>query len=297
MREPPADLTDAEVLDAVRAHWASEADAVEYLPVGFGAHHWAVSSGGRRTHFVTLDRFGLRHDAASIEASYATAVTLAASLDFVVAPLPTRTESLTTPLDAGALSATAWLDGEPPAAMDAPVTAAMIVRLHESSPPDGTPRWGPIVPDDLPDRLAALAGSEWSTGPFGERARSALRTRLAAVEDWTTSYHVLSEVARRRPWVVTHGEPDEGNQLVVAGHTLLLDWESVKLAPAERDLRTFVERGHEPPCSADAAMLEMFDLEWRLDEIRQYAEWFAAPHTGNADDRIAMGGLLHELTR
>ena len=42
-------------------------------------------------------------------------------------------------------------------------------------------------------------------------------------------------------------------------------------------------------------MLELFDLEWRLDEISQYAAWFAAPHTGTADDEIAFGGLLHEL--
>jgi spectinomycin phosphotransferase len=44
-------------------------------------------------------------------------------------------------------------------------------------------------------------------------------------------------------------------------------------------------------------MVEMFDLEWRLDEIAQYAAWFAAPHAGTADDRIALGGLLGELDR
>ena len=116
------------------------------------------------------------------------------------------------------------------------------------------------------------------------------------------AYHVLAELARRRPWVVTHGEPDEGNQLLVVGTGhWFLDWESVKLAPAERDLRTFVERGHSLPLgalgAADPAMLELFDLEWRLDEIGQYAAWFEAPHTGTASDRVAIGGLLHELTR
>ena len=44
-------------------------------------------------------------------------------------------------------------------------------------------------------------------------------------------------------------------------------------------------------------MLELFDLEWRLDEISQYAAWFAAPHTGGADDEIAFGGLVEELER
>ena len=39
-------------------------------------------------------------------------------------------------------------------------------------------------------------------------------------------------------------------------------------------------------------MVEMFDLEWRLDEISQYAAWFAAPHTGTASDEVAFGGLM-----
>ena len=44
-------------------------------------------------------------------------------------------------------------------------------------------------------------------------------------------------------------------------------------------------------------MLDLFDLEWRLDEISQYAAWFEAWHTGTASDAIAFGGLTGELTR
>ena len=44
-------------------------------------------------------------------------------------------------------------------------------------------------------------------------------------------------------------------------------------------------------------MIEMFDLEWRLDEVAQYAAWFAAPHAGSEDDRVAFEGLLTELDR
>ena len=167
--------------------------------------------------------------------------------------------------------------------------------------PRARPRWVPIVREDLAEHLTTRCSAPWASGPYAERARSALRARLDAVAEWTATYHVLAELARRRPWVVTHGEPDEGNQLLVDGRTLVLDWESVKLAPVERDLRTFVERGHSLPLgplgAADPAMLELFDLEWRLDEIGQYAAWFEAPHTGTASDRVAIGGLLHELTR
>ncbi len=44
-------------------------------------------------------------------------------------------------------------------------------------------------------------------------------------------------------------------------------------------------------------MLDLFDLEWRLDEINQYAAQFSSAHPGSASDRVAIGGLLHELTR
>jgi spectinomycin phosphotransferase len=47
----------------------------------------------------------------------------------------------------------------------------------------------------------------------------------------------------------------------------------------------------------DPAMLELFDLEWRLDEIAQYADRFAAPHAGTASDAVAYAGLVEELMR
>jgi spectinomycin phosphotransferase len=297
VREPPPDVSDDAVLSVVREHWAPAADAVEHLPVGFGAHHWAASSGGRRTHFVTLDALGSRHSAQSIEASYGTAAALARDLDFVVQPLPSARGAFTVPLGRGAVSASAWCEGTPPETMDADVTAGLLDRLHTTTPPDGTPAWTTLVSEDLADDLRARCSTPWTSGPYAERARSAVRARLDAVAEWTATYLVLAEVACGRPWVVTHGEPDEGNQLLVDGRTLLLDWESVKLAPVERDLRTFVERGGSAPAIVDPAMLELFDLEWRLDEIAGYATWFESPHTGTASDRIAVGGLLHELTR
>lgn len=44
-------------------------------------------------------------------------------------------------------------------------------------------------------------------------------------------------------------------------------------------------------------MVELFDVEWRLSEIDQYAHWFSAPHTGTVDDTIAFDGLVEELNR
>ena len=38
-------------------------------------------------------------------------------------------------------------------------------------------------------------------------------------------------------------------------------------------------------------MVGLFDLEWRLDEIAQYASWFSRPHSGSRDDQVAWDGL------
>jgi spectinomycin phosphotransferase len=75
-----------------------------------------------------------------------------------------------------------------------------------------------------------------------------------------------------------------------------VDWESLKLAPPERDLQVLLDTG-EATVDADRRMVELFDLDWRLDEIDQYSTWFATEHADSADDRIAFGDLLHELHR
>jgi spectinomycin phosphotransferase len=298
--EPPSHVTDAEVLAALQRHWDPEATAVVHLPVGFGAHHWQASGPGG-DWFVTLDDLLPRHTAESLEAAYAGAAALSAGgLEFVLAARPSACGGYTVPLADASLSVTPWRDGTPGdgsmTAARAAATRAWLDRLHTASPPAGLPRWRPLVRANLADELAVRTCGSWASGPHGERARTAIRAKLREIEVWTAAYHRLAAVARDRSWVATHGEPKSPNQLDTAEGALLVDWESLKLAPRERDLRTLVVAGHPQP-DTDAAMLEMFDLEWRLDEISGYATWFEAPHAGTEDDRIALGGLLSELER
>ena len=63
MLERPAGVSDDDVAAAVRRGWGVDGARAEFLPVGFGAHHWRVGD-----LFVTLDELGVRHDAASLEA-------------------------------------------------------------------------------------------------------------------------------------------------------------------------------------------------------------------------------------
>ncbi|MFC0622751.1 hypothetical protein [Kribbella deserti] len=304
MREAPGFVSAGDVLAVVRSHWAVEVDAVEHLPVGFGAYHWRGSYGGVARVFVTLDGLEPRHSVESLEGAYAGAAQLAASgLEFVVASLPTRDGVFTASLADGRISCAPWLEGK--ATGEGPIgsedlarqNVAALSRLHAATPPSGIPKWRPLVGEDFADSLSELLRDTWRTGPYGERAHRAVGERLEAIRRWTASYHALGRQARERPWVPTHGEPHTVNQVRTDDEVVFVDWESLALAPRERDLRSLVDAGYADLVAPDRDMLRLFDLEWRLDEISQYATWFSQPHTGTANDQVAFTGLLEELAR
>ncbi len=302
MLEPPPDVTEADVLAQVRRDWAADADRIVHQPLGFGAHHWSAHAGDRAVLFVTYDVPPPTAPVSALddlEAAYSGAVALRESgLVLVLAPLVTATGRVTVPFGAGALSCSPWRAGTSEAPLDVAWTTEALRRLHAVPPPAGLPGWQPKVGPDFADLTARLVDEDWGPGPYAETARTSVRRHLAEIERWTARYHHLGELARDRPWVAAHGEPHDGNQLLTADGRFLVDWDTVRLAPAELDLRILVEAGRTPAeVGADPEMLELFDLQWRLDEISQYSAWFAAPHSGTRDDEIAIGGLQDELTR
>ncbi|ONI75182.1 aminoglycoside phosphotransferase [Actinosynnema sp. ALI-1.44] len=297
MLTPPDTVTDDAVLEAVRKYWLDDAETATHLPVGFGAHHWKVVGG--RQLFVTLDGLAPRHTDESLEGAYAGAAALAkAGMSAVWPPLPATTGTFTVRLGEQALSVTAWLDGITPTEVQAAepghlreVIAALDV-LHGSTPPPGIPVWTPPVGADFSDRTARAVSEPWTAGPLGEEARTAIAARLDDIGRWTTRYLQLTEQAQRQrhTWVATHGEPHNDNQVVAGGRLVFVDWESLALAPRERDLVDLVGS-----VDADQAMIELFRLDWRLSEIAEYTTWFTRAHTGDVDDVTALGGLHEEL--
>lgn len=303
MQEPPAELSDSTVLAAVRAGWDDRTDQIVHLDVGFGAHHWRAGDGVTPRLFVTYDRFGSRHRPETLESAYEAATALAAALEFVVAPLRSRQGRVLLPIGHGALSCTPWVAGQ--VVGEGPLTdrrtalanIADLARLHACAPPGRLRRWQPMAASELVDRLSGEADRTWRTGPFGESARRAVAAAMSAIQCWVRRYRVRADEATDRPWVVTHGETHTRNQLRTEAGIRFVDWESLLLAPRERDLSTLVQAGYGSEVDADPAMVELFDLEWRLSEIDEYARWFAAPHAGTADDAIAYRGLLDQLSR
>ncbi|MFE6691855.1 phosphotransferase [Streptomyces sp. NPDC057743] len=310
MRSRPPSLHDGVIADAVARHWPSadpdrtgrgDIAEITYLPWGFGAHHWRMTGTGG-TLFVTLDQLAPRHTRASLEAAYAGAAALfAGGLAVVCAPLPSRSGRFTVEVAGGALSVTPWLAGRTPTEAEARephhvrTVVAALAALHGAEPPSGLGDWAPVVGPSFAEELRARTARPWGSGPLGEEARRAIAARRDAIRRWTVRYHELAEVAvtHRDRWVPTHGEPHFANQLVDARGLRLVDWESLVLAPPERDYGDLLAAGAEVP--HDPTMTELFALDWRLSEIAEYARWFASPHTGNEDDHTALEGLHEEL--
>jgi spectinomycin phosphotransferase len=289
--ERPPDVTDDEVLAVVRRHWAPEADAVEHLPVGWGAHHWRVDVEGSPALFATLDPDLPRHTQESLEAAYASAAGL--GLDFVWPSVQTPAGDFTVAVGARTMSVTRWLDGARPDESVAELPD-LLAELHRTPAPPRARAWSTEIAPDLPARLRDLLQQPWE-GPLGPAARELLVAHLTDVGGWAREHARLLDLADPTTYVVTHGEPHVRNQWLARGRTWLIDWESLLLAPRERDLATLVHEGRD--VDHDPAMVRLYDLEWRLSEIWSFARWLQGPHTGDTDDHTALGGLTEELTR
>jgi spectinomycin phosphotransferase len=206
VREPPTDIDSDDLLAVVRSEWETGVVRVDHVPIGFGAHHWAAYDGDRPVLFVTFDRLGPKRAANDLEEAYAGAVALChAGLEFVLAPLLSRSGSPIVRFCDGALSCTPWRPGKSGGDLDVVWTRHALARLHAVPAPDRIPSWEPLVPRELAASVGLGLEQPWGPGPYADPARNAVRDRIADLARWTTRYHELATRARGRarggdPW-------------------------------------------------------------------------------------------------
>jgi spectinomycin phosphotransferase len=321
MRVEPAEISCDLVTGILREHWGFRAAEVAYAPVGFGSHHWVASEADGPRWFVTADRLDPRGNwlgstaeevKGAIEAAAHTTKDLADSgYEFVVAPLPDRTGRLVREVLPGwVLVVLPYLQGwsTPDGPWDDPAERAQIAgilgRLHAATPPGALQRWDFAVPgrDAL---LAALADLDrpWSCGPYSEPTRLRLAGALDHLHGRLAHYDALvREVeASDDPWVVTHGEPHSANVVrTTDGRMHLIDWDTVHLAPRERDLSAIlggptdvlpVYQAEAGPVSPRTAAIELFHVWWSLAEIATYVRLFRGPHAESQDSEESWRNL------
>jgi spectinomycin phosphotransferase len=307
VKTPPSDLDEALVQQVLEQRWGIRAAELRYLPVGFGDHHWQAISAEQR-YFVTvrdlrLDGLGTdRRDAVRrLEATFRAIRQLKdlAQLPFIVAPMSNSLGTLVVPLgDRFAITVYDWLELDDAADAESTVAAELVARLHRASREHRVP--APTEDFSIPHRSSlekALADLErpWHDGPFSEPARSELLAHHTDVRAALADYDALVSIVVNSVSTscVTHGEPSGGNLVRdQVGSWFLVDWESARIAPPERDLMElpsneialarYLELSGSPPPRPD--LLRLYQLWYALAETSVYLLQFRAPHV--ADDNM-----------
>jgi Phosphotransferase enzyme family len=315
---------------AIARGWDADVSSMAYRAVGFGSHHWEAADAVGARWFVTVDE--LQTKQGSLDEPLAAAFgRLRASLwaardlrdcgaTFVVAPVLTR-------------------DGEPLARLDDRLTVALypfvdgrsftwgefatpeqrhgmldlIVGVHTAP----AAACGHAAEDDFTvlhrDELElALAGGPDAAdvadcGPYARPAARLVAEHAAGLRRALARYDELAAQARSRSsdMVLTHGEPHPGNVMLTSSGWVLIDWDTVLVAPPERDLWSLDPGdGSVLRRYADATgvtprrwLLELYRLRWDLADIAVTVSRFRRPHPGSEDDEKSWGGLRPLITQ
>jgi spectinomycin phosphotransferase len=308
----PDDLDTAALAAVLERHWGLQARPLEYLPIGFGSHHWRAVDAGGVEQFVTVDdleagfQAGPDADAAfaALDRAYRTAAWLRdeAGLDFVLAPLPAADGAAIRRLDARyAVTVRPFVAGETSGfdryedVDDRRLVAGIVGRLHAVTGrvPPGLPRRDDLAVPARPELEAALAADlerPWDAGPFAEPARRLLADSAETVRWRLREYDELVAAVRASPeqWVLTHGEPHRANVIRASdGRLFLIDWDTTLIAPRERDLRMLLDddlTGWEEyvaaggPASLNPDALELYRRWWDLADIAVFLDVCHRPH-------------------
>jgi hypothetical protein len=303
MRTPPLDLTEIDVGAAVAARWPISAASVEYAAVGFGSHHWVLTEPNQRRWFVTADVVaGSAHRLAELTAALNTAHDLhhRCGLEFVVAPRPGINQELLAITGRYAIALYPYLERITDAPAEPRQILSMITALHAATPLVDTV----ATVDDLtiPDRWAleavlADASPGSGRGPFSADFATLVREHGLPIRAALNQHDAMASTLgpRRATWVITHGEPKPNNTMITAAGPVLVDWDTVQLAPPARDLwmigsvaRYVATTGRPVP----ADHLDFYRLRWDLKDLCGSAAWFIAPHRRTTDTELAWEGSI-----
>jgi spectinomycin phosphotransferase len=168
----------------------------------------------------------------------------------------------------------------------------MLAALHRAT--TGARRLDLALPGraQLDGALAAL-DRPWDAGPHAEAARELLARNAGAVAALLSLYDRLTPGPDG--WVVTHGEPHGGNLISTSDGLMLIDWDTVALAPRERDLWMLADAGEDLHVDRDA--IDFFRLRWDLADLASFTDLLRSPHADTADTRWALHGLNVVLGR
>jgi hypothetical protein len=317
----PPDVPDSLVREVVESAWLPAVESIDYLPVGFGSHHWLVADGLRRW-FVTVDAIagkdptGKPDGVARLDAALSTARQLHDhGLSFVVAPIAATNGNLLVPIDSLYVAAlypyvpgTTFSWGPFPDRSSRLAVLDRLVALH--AVPLTVLNHARADEFEVPYRIqleAALAdtANQSGIGVYTQSTRRLLSTNAGSINARLAQYDRLTDDATRRlnrP-VVTHGEPHRANTIVTDQGVVLVDWDTALIALPERDLwwlaredvEILAEYESQTDVRVDLAALDAYRLRWDLTDIASFTVQLLGPHDDDEDARTASEALATYL--
>ncbi|MDJ0663783.1 MAG: aminoglycoside phosphotransferase family protein [Acidimicrobiia bacterium] len=276
--DPP--LSESDVARIVSERWVISCESLEYAPIGYGSYHWYANEDGRRRWLVTADRADRRPIAAAYELTHR----LGERFMFVRSPVACSDGGVVVNLDGWLISVWPWLDGrggsfgDEQSADEVAAVAECLRSLHDYRELPADPR---LIDDwDIPGRamLEKVLGQEISSASAGPYAadvsdrvvanRPRLVGMLAQFDDLAVRVRDAAEL------VITHGEPHVGNLVHTEDGVVMIDWDTVRWAPRERDLWWLPGEGWreayglDQPVSEEA--IEMYRLRWTLFDVADF---------------------------
>jgi hypothetical protein len=311
MKAAPADFAYDHLVQLLTAEWLMQVSELEYLPVGFGAHHWRAVGADHTAYFLALHDLRLPADLSyqQLGGALETAHWLrhVGELEFVLPPIRNQSGNVVVRFGVdAALAVYPWLSCRPRRDLDAADVGHLLARLHASCrelPMGLLPQENFAIPwRTALDRALADLDRPWTSGPYAEATRHQLVASQTATRDLLAWYDSLAEevLDSRAEWVVTHGEPYGPNLVETdTGKSLLVDWDSALHASRERDLWEIPEASVALSVYAAATSqqpeqrrLRLYRAWYHLAETAIYVHQFRNPHRGDLNDREAWGNLL-----
>lgn len=314
-------ITDAAIIAPLRDGWGFDAVVADYLPVGFGSHHWLARAADGAQRFVTVDDAGSKDFLGSsppkaydgLRRAFTTALALQDwGLDWVVGPYLDEQGHVLRWLDEPfSIAVFPYVAGHTRQeyASDEERTGVvnLLTELHGSTEPVAAVarRETFAVPNraDLELAMAEVA-TPWTGGPYSEPARLLLAAHLDGVRGHLADYDRLAQQALLDPgkWSITHGEPHSRNVLRTDAGLRVIDWDTALVAPPERDLWMLAATASDPVAQqytaaaghpVDANLLRLYAVRWDLDEVGGYVAGCRAPHRETEDAAASWRNLRY----
>ncbi|MBX3001513.1 MAG: phosphotransferase [Caldilineaceae bacterium] len=317
MLERP-DLSDETIRRCLQANYGIDAAEITFLPIGYDATAsvFRVDAADGQPFFLKVKSVAV--PAAPLAVPH---FLRQMGIDAVVAPLATRSNALSTPLDGGFTAILyPFLNGR--MGMDGGLSEAQWITLGRTLRQiHGAKLSSPLAAQMRRERFAPLKGElAWSLheevarAVYADPIRADLadfwRQRRAEIERILRRAEALGHMAEaRQPEIVLcHADIHIFNVLVdPVGGLHIVDWDETILAPKERDLMFLVEdaasarealdpsevafRQGYGPVEIDPVILAFYRYEWAVQEIAEFGKQVLRAEDGG--EITQMDGLRH----